>query len=196
MDTILAAQAHFPHRVVIVHGYGATPESHWFPWLAETLKKHGTTVQVVTLRDSEAPEAVVWERSVADALGYPDESTWIVAHSLGCVTALRVLASLAGPWKLAGVVLVAGFTGPLVALPVLNAYLDTDVDAEAVAKNIRTRIVVRSDSDPYVPAAATNALAKRLDAEMRIERNAGHFLAEDGVTELPMLIEALGGVHR
>ena len=27
-------------QVYIVHGYGATPDNHWFKWLEEELKKH------------------------------------------------------------------------------------------------------------------------------------------------------------
>jgi predicted alpha/beta hydrolase family esterase len=191
MNTTTAPSAHSPRRVVLVHGYGAGPDAHWYPWLAGTLEGLGIAAHVVALPAPHAPRAAAWERSVASALGIPDETTWIVAHSLGCITALRVLASLTGPWRLGGAVFVAGFTGPLVALPVLDGYLADDVDVGRVAKNVSVRIVVRSDCDAYVPAAATDSLAERLGAELRVQRDAGHFLAENGVTEFPLLVDML-----
>jgi len=47
----------------------------------------------------------------------PDEGTVVVAHSLGCLSVLRRLRSLTGPWRLGTLVLVAGFLEPLPALP-------------------------------------------------------------------------------
>ncbi|WP_271985429.1 RBBP9/YdeN family alpha/beta hydrolase [Pseudoclavibacter terrae] len=187
--------AHLPARVIIVHGFRANVDAHWFPWLRDALADRGIEATSVELPLPEAPNAADWEREVALALGTPDERTWIVGHSLGAVTALRALAAQLGDWRLGGVVFVSGFTGTLDTLPDLDDYLAEDVDAERVAERISTRVVIRSDDDTLVPAAASDALARRLSAEVRVQPGAGHFLEATGMTSLPVVLDALLGQH-
>ncbi|MDQ0769113.1 putative alpha/beta hydrolase family esterase [Pseudarthrobacter defluvii] len=178
-------------RVVIVHGYESSPDANWFPWLQGALEAKGIAVTAVPLPDPDDPDKAAWEIAVRAALGMPDAATVIVAHSLGVVTALRVLAALAVPWELGGLVLVAGFTEPLAALPELDGFLAADVDVERVATSIRKRTVLRSDTDPFVPPEASDDLARRLDARLQVHPGAKHFMAEDGVTRLPALLDVI-----
>ena len=97
-------------RVVVVHGYDAAPDQHWFPWLRERLAAEGVRTEVVELPEPSFPEAGAWLAAVARAVGEPDPHTHLVGHSLGCITLLRHLAGLPQPWTLGGLVLVAGFT--------------------------------------------------------------------------------------
>ncbi|PPG27230.1 alpha/beta hydrolase [Pseudoclavibacter sp. RFBB5] len=177
--------------MIIVHGFRANVDAHWFPWLREALADRGIEATSVELPLPEAPNAADWQREVALALGTPDERTWIVGHSLGAVTALRALAAQLGDWRLGGVVFVSGFTGTLDTLPDLDEYLADDVDAERVADRINTRVVIRSDNDTLVPPGASDALARRLFAEVRVQPGAGHFLEATGVTSLPVVLDAL-----
>ncbi|MFI7496150.1 RBBP9/YdeN family alpha/beta hydrolase [Kocuria sp. M4R2S49] len=178
-------------RVVVAHGYDAAPDQHWFPWLRERLTAEGVRTVVVALPEPSFPEAGAWLAAVARAVGQPDRHTHLVGHSLGCVTLLRHLAGLPRPWELGGLVLVAGFTGQLEGVPLLDEFLAEDVDVTAVRENVRRRLVLRSDDDPTVPPARTEALAERLDAPVRVVPGAGHFCGSDGVTRLPAVLEAL-----
>jgi serine hydrolase len=178
-------------RVVIVHGYESAPDANWFPWLQGELQAEGIAVTVVPLPDPDDPEPKAWENAVSRAVGVPDAGTVVVAHSLGAITALRFLAALAEPWQLGGLVLVAGFVEPLDALPELDQYLATGVDVERLAGSIRKRTVIRSETDPFVPAAASDELARRLDARLQVHPEAGHFMAEDGVTSFPAVFDLI-----
>ena len=189
--TTTPVTSHSLRRVLIVHGYAAAPDAHWFPWLRDSLDTADVDATVVALPTPDAPEAAAWKDAVVDVIGVPDVRTWVVAHSLGGITVLRALAALTEPWQLGGLVLVSGFTGALKSLPVLDEYLSTDVDAERIAKNIGVRAMVRSDADAFVPAAASDELAQRLDAELHIQPGAGHFLTEDGVSDLPIVLDLL-----
>ena len=189
--TTTSVASHSLRRVLIVHGFAAAPDAHWFPWLCDSLDTAGIDATVVTMPSPDAPKAAAWQDAVGEAIGVPDAGTWIVAHSLGGITVLRALAALTDPWQLGGLVLVSGFTGALKSLPVLDEYLSTDVDAERIANNIRVRAVVRSDADVFVPTEASNELAQRLNAELHIQPGAGHFLTEDGVSDLPLVLDLL-----
>ncbi|MFB2580548.1 RBBP9/YdeN family alpha/beta hydrolase [Herbiconiux sp. P15] len=178
-------------RVVVVHGYNAYPTAHWFPWLGEQLDAQGVEMVAVELPTPATPVAEEWEQAVAAALGVPDETTWVVTHSLGGITALRVLAALPPGWRLGGLVLVSGFTGRLPSLPVLDDFLADDVDAEALVGSIGVRQMIRSDDDTNVPPASSDRLAQRLDAGVHVQEGAGHFLAAEGITSLPLLTRLL-----
>ncbi|MBU4213433.1 MAG: alpha/beta hydrolase [Actinobacteria bacterium] len=173
--------------MLIVHGYDSHPDAHWFGWLRSSLGEAGVEATVVPLPSPHDPVADEWCAAIAQALGTPDAATWVVAHSLGCISAMRALAALPEPWELGGLVLVAGFTGRLDSIPALDEYLAEDVDTAGVRAHARTRVVVRSDDDPYVPAASTEALADRLGAELHVVPGAGHFMAEDGVSSLALV---------
>jgi uncharacterized protein len=147
-----------------------------FPWFQNALEAEGIAATVVPLPTPDAPEVAAWEEAVSAALGAPHAATVIVAHCLGEVTVLRVLATLPEPWELSGLVLVAGFTEPLEALPELDGFLETDVDDERVARSIGDRTVIRSDMDPSVQPAASDVLARRLNARLQVHPGAGHFI--------------------
>lgn len=68
-----------------------------------------------------------------------------------------------------GGVLVAGFVQPLDALLELDRYPAAGVDVERVAGSILKRTVVRPETDPFVPPAASDELARRLNARVQVQ---------------------------
>lgn len=178
-------------RVVIVHGYSATPADHWFGSLAEHLESAGIAVQVPALPDPEAPDLERWIAAVSQAVGAPDERTGIVTHSLGGVTTLHALDRVPDDWRLGAFVAVAGFVAPLPVLPELDSFTAVRPDVERTAARAAARSVLLSDNDTYVPAAHTVALGQALQAETITVPGAGHFLADEGVTALPSVAERL-----
>ncbi|WP_459348612.1 RBBP9/YdeN family alpha/beta hydrolase [Arthrobacter halodurans] len=149
----------------MVHGYTADPHRHWFPWLTNQLASRGVQVQAVVLPNPTAPDPRAWLGAFAAALATPDDDTWVIAHSLGAITAFGHLATLPLPWSLGGLVAVSGFTDPLPGLPELDGFVSSGVDFQPIVANVARRIVVRSDNDTTVPPSATDALAKRLRTE-------------------------------
>lgn len=178
-------------RVVIVHGYSATPVDHWFGSLAEALETAGVAVRVPALPNPGAPDLEEWIAAVGPAIGDPDERTGIVTHSLGGVTTLHALDRLPGQWRLGAFIAVAGFVSPLPTLPELDSFTAVRPNAERTATRTAHRSVLLSDNDTYVPAAHTAALGRALRAETITVPGAGHFLAEEGVTALPHVADRL-----
>lgn len=178
-------------RVVIVHGYSATPADHWFGSLAEALERAGVAVRVPALPNPGAPDLEEWITLVGRALGTPDEGTGIVTHSLGGVTTLHALDRAPGSWRLGAFIAVAGFVSPLPTLPELDSFTAVRPDVERTAARTGDRSVLLSDNDTHVPAAHTVALGQTLRAETITVPGAGHFLAEEGVTTLPQVAERL-----
>ncbi|KUO02520.1 RBBP9/YdeN family alpha/beta hydrolase [Streptomyces caeruleatus] len=178
-------------RASIIHGYGATPEDHWFGWLAEQLRADGVPTTIPALPSPQAPDPAQWAAAVRADLGTPDKHSIVVAHSLGCLTVLRHLRSLPSPWRLGTLVLVSGFVDRLPALPDLNAYIGHGCDVTGLGNRIDRLTIIRSDADPYVPPAHTDRLAGLLGIPAQVIPGAGHFLASDGVTSLREVREAI-----
>ncbi|WP_328322435.1 alpha/beta hydrolase [Kribbella sp. NBC_00382] len=175
-------------RASIIHGYAATPEDHWFGWLADQLEADGIPTTIPRLPDPQHPDPTRWAAAVRTAVGTPDENSTIIAHSLGCLTVLRHLNALPTPWRLGTLVLVAGFVDPLPALPELDDYIADGCPLGGVSANVDQLTLIRSDADPYVPAPHTDRLAALLGTTPKIIPAAGHFLTSDGFTTLPQAL--------
>lgn len=178
-------------EAVIFHGYGATPEDHWFGWLAERLDHAGVSTQIPAMPDSMSPSADQWAATAAEALGRPGRETIVIAHSLGCLTVLRHLASLTGPWRVGTMVLVSGFVDTLPTLPDLDGFIGEGVNLSGIPENVGSLTIMRSDDDSHVPVELTDRLAGLLGTTALVVPGAGHFLAADGVTTLPHALEAI-----
>lgn len=177
-------------RASIIHGYGATPEDHWFGWLGRQLEADGIPTTIPRLPDPQHPDPTRWTEAVRTAVGTPDETSIIIAHSLGCLTVLRHLHSLPTPWRLGTLVLVAGFVDPLTALPELDTYIADGCPLNGISTRIDQLTLIRSDADPYVPPPHTDRLATLLGTSPAVIPGAGHFLTTDGYTTLPQALAA------
>jgi predicted alpha/beta hydrolase family esterase len=174
-------------RVVVLHGYQASPDAHWFAWLTADLAAEGVPVHVPALPTPQDPVLGDWVAAARDAIGTPDERTVVVGHSLGCITALHALSATPGDWRLGGLVLASGFdTGPA-AVPEVAEFTATPPDHDRVLAATAHRHVIGSDDDPVVEPALTRALARRRGATYDVVPGGGHLLGKDGFTTLPVL---------
>ncbi|WP_341974996.1 alpha/beta hydrolase [Microbacterium sp. LWO13-1.2] len=178
-------------RALIFHGYGATPEDHWFGWLAEQLETESIRTAIPPLPHPLMPQTEQWEDDVRAAVKQPDEHTIVIAHSLGCLAVLRYLRSLPGAWRLGTLVLVSGFIDPLPALPELDGFIGGGCDVTELRDHIGRLVVVRSDNDSIVPPGHTDRLAEQLGISAQVVPGAGHFLAAEGITELSFVRDVI-----
>ncbi|OLO82587.1 serine hydrolase [Actinomyces naeslundii] len=195
-------------RVILVHGFGAGPHDHWFPWLARSIRH----VEVPRLPHPESPDASTWASTIAERIGTsPDGMAGlaIVTHSLGGLTALRAIERVIARGSpangdgrhLAAFIAVAPFAQqlPPTGEAELDHFLTTGLKGfldGASPGELRPLLgpatVIHSDNDPLVPRAASRRFATAISADVVTVPGAGHFLASDGVTSLPQVVQALG----
>jgi uncharacterized protein len=172
-------------RLVVVHGLGASVDSHWFGALRDRYAPLGVDVDVVDLPTPSAPVLDEWLATVADAVGTLDERTVLVGHSLGCITLLQHLAERDDDWYLGGLVLVAGFTQKVPGISEVDAFVARPVPGSELTARTARRHVVVADDDPIVPRQLTEDLARLLDADLTVVDGGGHFRAREGFDRLP-----------
>ncbi|AGL88035.1 putative esterase [Limosilactobacillus fermentum F-6] len=114
----------------LIHGT-STRDDDWFPWLEEALAP-AVKLERLWLPDPFAPMQAAWDSALEDQIK-PADGLTLVAHSLGCVTALRYLARHP-EIKGANLVLVGAFVDPLPTYPSLDAYMAGELDLKEVGR--------------------------------------------------------------
>lgn len=182
-------------RVFIIHGWDFNPDMHWYPWLKTELEKRGIFVKVPIMKDPAEPKIKDWVEYISKLVGdhYPD--CYLVGHSIGCQAILRYLAGLDKGQTVAGTVLVA----PWLHLKNLETEKEkeiakpwlTHVNLDVAKKHVDRSVAIFSDNDKWVPLEDMGTFKSQLGPKVVIEHNKGHFMADDGVKELPSALNAL-----
>ncbi len=177
-------------RVFIIHGWAGHPQENWFPWLKRKLERHGVQVTVPALPNPTNPEMSEWVSAIAQVVGQPDENTFLVGHSLGCIAILRYLEGLPAGQKVGGAVLVAGFSESI-GIPEIKSFFVTALDYQKVKNTCSTFIAVNSTTDPFVPLEKGTVLRDKLSAELIVVPDAGHLNQESGFLKLPIILKKI-----
>ncbi|MBI2054552.1 MAG: serine hydrolase family protein [Candidatus Sungbacteria bacterium] len=185
-----------PKRVFIIHGWDGRPDGCWLPWLKRELEAHGFSVFTPAMPNPNAPRVETWVTYLAKQVGTPNEETYFVGHSIGCLTILKYLETIEGP--IGGVVFVAGwFSLTPEATPtadeqeIARQWLEQPIDFPKVRRATSSFTALFSDDDPDVPIENAKLFRDRMGAEIVIESGKGHFSEGDGVRELPAARDAI-----
>ncbi|KLU14296.1 MULTISPECIES: RBBP9/YdeN family alpha/beta hydrolase [Xenorhabdus] len=172
-------------KIIIVHGYTASPSSHWFPWLKEKLIEQGAEVIIPTMPDTSSPKPEVWAKMLMDIVPEADKDSVFVGHSLGCITLLRHLASMRSQHLcIGGYILVSGFDVPQMTLPELDSFTVEPLDYAFLREVTKYRFSLISSNDEIISPQFSQALAHSLQTEVINIANGGHFLDRDGFNRL------------
>lgn len=185
-------------RVFFIHGWGGAPEEGWRPWLKEQLEAKGFTIINLSMPDTDYPQMNKWVTTLRDAVISPDKNCYFVGHSIGCQTILRYLESLPENIKVGGAVFVAGWTIlTSQATPdeetraIAKPWIETPIDWAKVKGHTNNFIAIFSDNDPYVSLNESEVFKDKIGAKIITLTNKGHFSGDDGITELPVALDAI-----
>lgn len=184
-------------RVFIIHGWTGKPNEHWLPWLAHELEQKGFEVHSPEMPETDTPKTEPWISYFKKQVGVADEDTYFVGHSIGCLTILRYLEKYNE--KIGGAVLVAPWitlNPESFATPedkqVVDEWTAGSFDWPRLKNLCHNFVALFSEDDPDVPFADNKPIfEKELGAKIIVEEEKGHFTADKGVTELPVVLEEL-----
>ena len=179
-------------RVFLIHGYGGSPNEGWRPWLRGELEERGYEVVIPAMPDTHHPRVGPWVQALHDAIGEPRPDDVFVGHSLGCIAIIRYLLTLARGQTVGQCIFVAGFyeeLGP--EYEKLRSFLDSPIDWPHVRAACPSFSVIHSDDDTAVPVYCARNLAVALEVPMELQTGYGHFSGDDGITELPIVLEKI-----
>ncbi len=182
-------------KVFIIHGWDGYPDEGWFPWLKSELEKRGFEVFLPVMPNSSEPKINEWVLYLKKLVGMPNEEIFFVGHSIGCQTIMRYLETLPKNAKVGGVVFVAGWI-TLKGLKtkeereIAKPWLEKPINYTKVKEGSKSFIAIMSDNDPFVPLSDSRTFKEKLNAEIIIEKNKGHFSGSDNVNELPIVLNS------
>lgn len=179
-------------QAIIMHGWYGHPQEGWLPWLKKELERKGYRVDVPAMPEPDKPRISPWVATIKSIA--TDELSLMVGHSVGCQTILRYLATTSK--QVEAIVLVAPWTRLTPAATaeegeeeVARPWLNTPIDWEKAKVAAKRFVAIFSDDDPYVPITEADVFKKNLGAKVVIEHGKGHLSGEDGVTQLPAILD-------
>ena len=186
-------------NIYLIHGWGGSPNSDWFPWLKAILEERGHSVASLNMPTPNEPDPITWPSYLETKIPRLDQNTYLIGHSIGCQAIMRYLAVQPEGTKIGGVIFVA----PFIKLVRQESHKDDQIrlnwdsepfnfeDFKATTQNI---ICIFSDDDPDVELKQNEPFFKTLGARTIILKGQGHFSDDDGTTELPIVIEELNKI--
>ena len=151
---------------VFLHGLAASPEHNFWPWLKEKVEKAGHSVQIPKLPNPNTLEIEEKADYVSQKISFSKE-TVLVAHSLGCLVALRALSQLKTPIR--KLVLVAPPSPINKKKNVVDReFLWGNFDFKGIVKRIPEIVVIADIDDHVVPIMDQKAVAELLGARLTL----------------------------
>jgi peptidase E/predicted alpha/beta hydrolase family esterase len=166
------------NKAIILHGTSGNSQNNWLPWLKKKLEAKGWQVWTPNLPDSDQPNMKKYLSYLHANLPFKiDENTTLIGHSSGSVAALGLLQSLPIITKIKRVILVSAFHTDL-GWDKLQNLFNIPLDYNQIKTKAKQFIFIHSDNDPYVNLKEAQFLAKKLNGELRLIKNQGHFNLE------------------
>jgi len=165
-------------------------------WLGEQGRKLGFETTVVDMPNPEVPTIDAWVKHLDSVVMYPDENTCFVGHSIGLQAILRYIQS-SDTIKTGSILGIAPwFTLTGIDEPedkdIVRPWIENPIDFIKLKKIIPSFTAVFSDNDPFVPLKENQELFKKnLNAKIIVEQGKGHFTEDDGVVDLPSVVEVM-----
>lgn len=175
-------------HVVILHGYGVSPEKMWFPWIHAELERIGLAVNIPAMPDPLRPDYKRWERAALEPVRRMTSRSLLVAHSLGGAFALRMLERHAKERIRAAILVSPLFASPFPAKQVLGFFGYT-IDWWTVRERAQEFVVLQAKDDPLVPFDHAFRYQEALDADLKMFPKGGHFTGK----KFPYLLKTVKG---
>ena len=133
-------------KVIILHGFGETPGSFWYPYIRKALESKGYKVDIPLLPNTNDPKLDEQLYFYIKNLKF-DENTIIITHSSGTPLALAILEKI--PKKIKKLISVAGYSSPLKVGAGDTKNIKDSWDFEKIKKHCEEFIFINADNDPW-----------------------------------------------
>lgn len=208
-------------RAYIFHGWEATNESNWFPWLAQELRKKEFEVTAPNFPNTANPQLDEWLDFIGSraplarpenislprqAKGLQLQNSILIGHSLGTPFILRLLEKFASEnleHMSGGEMIKPVYTDRVKAaflvsafdrslgFPEIDNFVEKPFNWQKIKNACEKFYIFQGENDPYIPLWIAEEMAKKLDAELIVEPNGDHLNAPAGFLEYPRLLEKI-----
>jgi uncharacterized protein len=184
-------------RAFIIHRWDGNPKSDWYPWLAKELENREFNVEVPEMINTSEPKIEKWMAQLKKVVGKLDSETYFIGHSIGCQAIMRFLERENYRGKLGKVIFVAGWfkldnLENEDAKRIADPWMSTSIKFTRIRPKLSKITVFLSDNEPYGFVEDNAKMFKdKLNAKVIIEKEKGHFTEDDGIKEMPEILEEI-----
>ena len=165
-------------------------------WFGKIGAETGFETTVLDMPNTNVPTIDAWLKHLDENVYYVDQDTYFIGHSIGCQAVLRYLeANKASP--LGGCILVApylNYSGHEEGedKDIARPWIERPIDFSSIRKMSDKFVAILSDNDLEIALEkCKETLERGLHPKIIIEHGKGHFTRDDGVTDLPIVLEEL-----
>lgn len=180
-------------NALILHGTGGNSQSNWLPWLKKELEKKDYKVWVPNLPQSDKPSIKRYNKFIFKNKDWQfNNESIIIGHSSGAVAILGLLQHLPENIIVDTCILVGSFKDNL-NWQALDDLFKEPFNYSKIKKQAKKIIFIHSDNDPYCPLEHAQYLSKKVNGELIIKKDQGHFNLEKGVQykKFPLLLKLI-----
>ena len=175
----------------IIHGSFVDSKTDWYPWLKEELTKLGQNVIAPDFPVGlEIQNYDTWKNELDKYKEYINENTVFIAHSIGPIFIVKYV--IENNIKIDSLYSISGFSG-LINIKdfdkVNSSFFMKDISS--FENNCSNRISFFSDNDPFVPYNLLDSFSKKINSEVHIIKNGGHFIEDDGYSSFKELLDTI-----
>jgi hypothetical protein len=166
-------------RAILIHGFNASPDMNFHPWLRDQLRDRGFEVvaPTLTLRADQEIDLPTIIEEMKKQIGFLKSDDILLGHSLGGLLILQYLEAVEMTETPRAVILVGAPWK--VAKAELRRLFMADLDADVTMWKSREFVVVHSKDDKLVPIEHGKRLAESLKARF-VERDGDdHYMAAE-----------------
>ncbi len=180
-------------KIILIHGWGGSPETNWFPWLKKELEQKGFEVIAPEMPNTDEPKIEEWVPFLIKQFPKLDENIFLVGHSMGCQAIMRGLEKIKG--KAEGIVFVApffhlqGMEEEEGSEEIAKPWIETPINFKKIKAKIKRLITIFSNDDHSVPLSDSDIFREKLGAKVMIEQGKGHFVDSNYPVILKAIIE-------
>ena len=163
-------------NLVLIHGYGETPDKVWFPWIHRKAEDKGWRVWAPFMPNPLKPEYAVWMKIVQTMAKKWDRNTVIIGHSLGGVLAIRALEK--SGVKVKALITVAAPFSSTVAVRQVIAFFNQKINWSALRRQAKRFVTIHSKNDPLVPYDHAYRYQEVLGSKLVFAPQKNHFIGK------------------
>jgi len=172
-------------RAILIHGYKATPDSNFWPWLKRELIDRRFEVVMPELPNPAEPDRDAWTKAVLDSVGPLTDQDIIIGHSLGGATALRFLEAAEARTTPHACILIS--TPWMIKDERFRSFFLTELDHDVLMWRASKFVVIHAKDDPVIPFEHAERYAEVFHARLVAPETGGHF---DG-PEYPVILDTI-----
>lgn len=184
-------------RAFLIHGWSGNPSKDWMPWVKSQLEHKEYEVFLPLMPDTDNPKIKLWVNKLKELVGRPRESDIFIGHSVGGQVILRFLEQMEDAIVVGKIILVAPWLKLAnlendEAWKIADPWLTIPINFSKVKPKAKLFVAIFSDNDNWVPLNENKALfQEKLNPRIIVLNNRGHFSEEEGVKEIPEILELL-----